>query len=529
MLDYIVRKFDILFKNYPDFIVVYKPEGFRTHKVSENQWGFVETLSHHLKMPLWVVHRLDKDTSGVMLFAKNQTTAKELSELFEKHQIEKTYYFVTDQKNSKNSLEQNSLTQKSYIEKKDHIFVSDQQQTANSETQFIFEKEISKNKFLWKANPITGKPHQIRLHAQDLGMPILGDLEHGGSSYHRLGLHAGQIQFVYKNENYSFNSEFPPSFLSTNSELSDFLADSWHRLHQLLKPNSDQAYRLHHDLRNEMQIDIYGSTAWVYWYKEIPPTEQNIFAIHSFFKSKDLNCVVRYMKNRGLGVGGEEMTQLFLSENQKNIWTCFENDFQTELRTDAGFSPGLFLDQSENRRWVVEDSKNKNVLNLFSYTSAFSVCAGLGGAQQITTVDASTKFLEWSKSNFRLNSLDPDQHEFFTQDALLFLKGSQKRNRNWDLIICDPPSFGRTKNTVWKIEKDFPELIKLMWSCLSPKGTILFTCNYEKWTGVDLKKQIEKNLKGQKFKIQNLPPNTLDFDFYDEHQNLTKGFIIHKV
>ncbi len=314
----------------------------------------------------------------------------------------------------------------------------------------------------------------------------------------------------------------------TDFNLSQILEQSWLRIHSAMSVSDRQCYRLLHDLKYEFQTDVYGSVLWVYWYLSKPATENQIQIFADFCKLKNLNYVIRHMINRGIGVGGLEKQDLIKSVGVLDHWVALENDLQFQLRTHAGFSPGLFLDQSQNRKWVFENSKDKNVLNLFSYTSGFSVAAASGKALQVTTVDASSNFLNWSKENFKLNSLDSDKHEFFTQDVLLFLAGSKKRNRTWDLIICDPPSFGRTKNTIWKIEKDLPELILNMWACLSANGQILFTCNYEQWTLSGLEKVFRKTLTSQKFKIEKLPDVSFDFKCEDLGQNLTKGFFISK-
>lgn len=292
----------------------------------------------------------------------------------------------------------------------------------------------------------------------------------------------------------------------------DFLNHSWQHIHSVMTLSENQCYRLIHDLKYGFQIDIYGSTLWVYWYQNSFISEAKIKIISDFSNLKKLNYVIRHMINRGAGVGGQETQNLIKSDHQPDHWTAFEHQIQYQLRTTAGFSPGLFLDQSQNRKWVFENSNSKKVLNLFSYTSGFSVSAALGKAHSVTTVDASSNFLNWSKENFKLNNLSPEKYEFFAQDTLLFLTGSAKRNRTWDLIICDPPSFGRTKNTLWKIEKNLPELILKMWACLNPTGRILFTCNYEKWTLLDLENIFKKTLSLKKYKIKKLPAVSLDFD-----------------
>lgn len=536
-----MRKYELVYHNLHDFIIVDKANGFRTHKVSDtglaSQLGLVETLSKFLQMPLYVVHRLDKETSGLLCLTKSSSAAQAISELFLKQQVKKTYFFLTDRK-IKNQPLNKSILIESCIEKIGSAFVNTQKNEINSKTEFQFIQNLGAHD-LWQATPHTGKPHQIRLHALKLQIPILGDTEHSGSSYHRLALHAAQLEFQLNGVLYKFKSELPHSFTQGFSPLTALLEDSWQRLHSFLSFGPQQCYRLVHDLRSDIQADIYGSTLWIYWYRDQSPTDSELIEIDKFASNKKLHYVLRRMINRGQGVGGKETTDLFKSAEQPETWTAFENTMQFQLRTQAGFSPGLFLDQSENRQWVFQNSENKKVLNLFSYTSGFSVAAALGKAQSVTTVDASPKFIEWSKENFKLNQLAPEKSEFFEQDTLLFLKGAVKRDRKWALIICDPPSFGRTKTTTWKIDKDLPELIKLMWNCLEPQGKILFTCNYEKWNFFDLEKVFQQSLdlighsNRQKssvkpFEILPLPLKPLDFELTDSYQNLTKGLIIFK-
>lgn len=512
----------IKFSDHAGFIAFEKRTGQRTHKVSVDQLGLVEVLSTYLNMPLWVVHRLDKDTSGLILFAKSAEMASELSQLFEKHLVQKTYLFLTDR-----NLKKTEFSVESHIDKVENQFVNVNDKLSNSKTVFKFVKAISESMFLWQAQPVTGKPHQIRLHALKAGIPILGDTEHEGSAFFRLALHAYKLEFEFQNKPYSIETELPFCFSNEVSSLGPFIENEWVSLQKQIELEPLQTYRIYHRQthENQLRIDLYGEVLWVYWYREEPPTENDLITLNTFCHKHNLKYVIRHMHNRGQGVGGLQKKDLYYSDAPEK-WTAYENSISVELRRDQGFSPGLFLDQRANRHWILLNSENKKVLNLFSYTSVFSVAAALGKATQVTTVDASPVFLNWSKDNFKLNQLNIEKHDFFAQDSLLFLKGSKKRNRKWDLIICDPPSFGRTKTTTWKIEKDLPELIQLMESCLAPHGLILFTCNFEKWSVLELKKVFQKALPRRKFKILDLPTSDLDFEFPDAYNNLLKGLLL---
>ena len=96
------------------------------------------------------------------------------------------------------------------------------------------------------------------------------------------------------------------------------------------------------------------------------------------------------------------------------------------------------------------------------------------------------------------------------------------------MIICDPPSFGRSKEGIWRIEKDLPTLAELLFQCLADNGKILFTSNYEGWDLEELKNQFAKKITNGMFSLERLPYLGLDFELTDSQQNLMKGFFANK-
>lgn len=506
-----------LYRQYDAFLAFDKPFGIRTHRVADGQFGFVEYLNEKLHRKtvneLLVVHRLDKETSGIILFAENKDTAQRLSTLFEQQKVKKTYYFLTDQK-----IEKTELKVCAHIEKQNEFFVINDSKESNSETNFSFIRNEGSYD-LWQAQPKTGKPHQIRLHAQRCGLPILGDSEHGGSPYFRLALHAARIEFTLDHHDYCIES--------SATRMKSLIEESLLHKRRLLDLPPGECFRVLHDDRQNYRADIFGDRLWIYDYSSEGLSEKINAELIEFAVLNRLTLLVRHMLDRGQGVGGLEKNTLSAENNEP--WTAEENGVRFQLKTDSGFSPGLFLDQRENRLWVRQISKQKKVLNLFSYTGAFSVNAALGGASEVCTVDVSKKFLEWSKENFVLNGLDTEKQEFYAQDALIFLKGAAKRNRCWNLIICDPPSFGRSQEAVWKLERDLPELATLLMRCLERNGEILFTCNLERKTRQDIIQLFTKNIKNQKFSIERLPMLSLDHGVTDDIQNLMKGFILKRL
>ncbi len=127
-----------------------------------------------------------------------------------------------------------------------------------------------------------------------------------------------------------------------------------------------------------------------------------------------------------------------------------EGDAIMEVDLRRGQKTGLFLDQRENRALVGSRSKGLRVLNLFSYTGGFSLAAALGKASKTTTVDIAGPAVEAAKRNFMLSGLDPSRHKFAAADVFDFLEEAIAAKREYDLVICDPPSFASSEKALSK-------------------------------------------------------------------------------
>lgn len=544
-----------------DILPTYKPSGISTHRTSlnDNETGFVEWLEEKLNIKLYLFQRLDAGTSGVLLLAKSKEAATQWSEWLKSKKIAKKYLFLTQiqtpaltQVSTQQQIRQSTQTSRfsphetmtvsSYISKKGNAWVSESTLTRgsqlssigvpnpsakdaelNCETRFTLLETY--NQFqLWQAEPLTGKTHQIRLHAQSLGIPLLGDTLYGGQPFFRLCLHALEIH--YPETNQTWRAEAPPFFtnlkLLTQPHLCELLgaADLREQLLQRQYLKSD-SYRLSHAESPLLRIDRFGNHLWFYDYD---PSQTSSLIQDFFGYYPPTPSWVREMKNRGQQPNNSSLQALYAPEAR---WNATENNLIYELRSDQGLSPGLFLDQRENRLWVHSNSKNKTVLNLFSYTGGFSLNAAKGGAKEVVSVDVSASFLEWGKRNFQLNDLNPTQYEFWSADSMEFLKRTIKIQRKFDLIICDPPSFGRSKQGVFNIEKDFSKMVSLIGELLAPKGKMLLSTNFEKWT----REQFQQKA------TQLLPPNTYQelshpkypLDFLEGNNTLLKTIILEKI
>lgn len=172
---------------------------------------------------------------------------------------------------------------------------------------------------------------------------------------------------------------------------------------------------------------------------------------------------------------------------------------------------GLFLDHRFLRAWVRDELKKQHspkFLNLFSYTGSFSVYAARAGAQ-VTSVDLSEKYLEWSQRNFALNQILTSQHHFESSDVLKWLRYHSTQPGRFYGVVCDPPTFSNSKNLRedFDVERDHPELIRLCMKLLVPGGFLVFSTNKRKF-------HFDQEVMAQ-YQAQDLTEETESKDFHD--------------
>ncbi len=468
----------ILFEN-DDIIAIDKPYGFNAHtndsKIEHSDFiqdGLIEIYEKNFKTKLHIIHRLDQTTTGVMIFGKSQDSAKKYAQFFFDRQVKKTYWFLTDQISEKNEFK---IDQTIVHKGKDYDALTD-------------FKLLKKNSGfeLWQAEPHTGRNHQIRIHARAANISLLGDEKYAGSEFPFLCLHNCKIEFPNGIAIYSKPPEhFENLELLKNKKMAEISFQHDRRRRLFSKADKNQCFRLFHQ-KNK-------------------------------FKNQDL--VIDQF--------GAEIIQQPEERTEIKIWTAFENQLQYELKTDTKNNVGLFTNQRLHRYWVLNNSKNRNVLNLFSYTGTYSVAAAAGGASCVTSVDLNKNHLNWSRKNFELNSLNQEPHKFLLRDSMTYLEQSTAKKIKYDLIICDTPAFYRREKGVFKIENELQTLIQNCLSCLKLNGDFLFSTTADDLyvdTIRDAISTAQKNLKIQSIEINCILPS-LDYELPDQKPNL-KSFLI---
>lgn len=149
-----------------------------------------------------------------------------------------------------------------------------------------------------------------------------------------------------------------------------------------------------------------------------------------------------------------------------------ENNIKFEVDFVKGQKTGLFLDMREMRKLVGEYSKNKTVLNCFSYSGGFSLYAAVGGAKAVSSVDSDDSAIELSKRNFALNNLITP-HNAIAIDAFKYLNDNPLQ---FDFIILDPPAFAKKKEDLPQAKRGYGQINRLVLSKI-PSGSFLLTCS----------------------------------------------------
>ena len=154
-----------------------------------------------------------------------------------------------------------------------------------------------------------------------------------------------------------------------------------------------------------------------------------------------------------------------------------ENGIKFVANVIHGQKTGFFLDQRDARKKVMELAGGKRVLNLFSYTGAFSIYAAMGEAASVTSVDVSESAIEMAKKNFELNSLPSEnkdlKYQFICADVFEYLKSASFKAGEYDMIICDPPAFAKGGDKTDQAKRAYTDLNKKCLELLGPGGILI--------------------------------------------------------
>ena len=164
--------------------------------------------------------------------------------------------------------------------------------------------------------------------------------------------------------------------------------------------------------------------------------------------------------------------------------TINENGIQYYVNFAEGQKTGFYNDQRENRNLLQKFTKDKTVLDCFSYTGGFTLNALAAGAKDIVSIDSSQEALQILEQNIALNNFSPDKVEILQTDVFKMLRKFRDQAKSFDVIILDPPKFAPTNKHVTKAARAYKDINLLAFKLLNPGGTLFtFSCS----GGVDAK------------------------------------------
>lgn len=251
-----------------------------------------------------------------------------------------------------------------------------------------------------------------------------------------------------------------------------------------------------------MAIDFYAGRYAVHYFSqdsESEPPEAVVQevekALWDTFRAAPENI---YWRSR---IRRKKYEQYEKQDEQKEFFTVLEYGVRFKVNLVDYLDTGLFLDHRETRQLVAKQAAGKSLLNLFSYTAAFSVQAAYHKASYIKSVDMSNTYSDWALDNFKLNNLNP--HDVLRADVMRFLEHEEQK---YDIIVIDPPTISRSKKMerMFDIQEDYVVLLTKALLLLKPGGTIYFSTNSRKFV-----------FDNELFPAIEITKKTLPIDFHD--------------
>ncbi|WP_099304638.1 class I SAM-dependent rRNA methyltransferase [Bacillus sp. Marseille-P3800] len=256
-----------------------------------------------------------------------------------------------------------------------------------------------------------------------------------------------------------------------------------------------------------LQLDYYAGYLVVTWYSQGIYTFRNLVlqAIRDTISFEGVYEKKRFAED-GSYTGEDDFVEGTRGEFPLLVK---ENGITYATYLNDGPMTGIFLDQRLVRKQIMDKyAVGKRVLNLFSYTGAFSVAAAMGGASETTSVDLANRSREKTEEQFSVNGIDPESQRIVVMDAFRYFQYAKKKELVYDLVVLDPPSFARSKKTTFRAAKDYSKLVEETIPLLSRGGVLVASTNAANVTSKQFKRMIHDAFQA----------HNLSYDILEEHR-----------
>ena len=369
------------------------------------------------------------------------------------------------------------------------------------------EKKLTKGLVLLEASDLENvnlKDQEVEVHSQDgnfLGTAYLSQQNKG-------------LGWFISKEKVTFNQAFFETlFRQAKEKRKAYYQDDLTTAFRLFNQEGDGF--------GGLTVDLYGDYAVFSWYNSY--VYQIRQTISEAFRQVFPEVLGTYEKIRFKGLDYESAH--VYGQEAPDFFTVLENGVLYQVFMKDGLMTGIFLDQHEVRGSLVDGlAMGKSLLNMFSYTAAFSVAAAMGGASQTTSVDLAKRSRELSQAHFQANGISTDEHRFIVMDVFEYFKYAKRKGLTYDVIVLDPPSFARNKKQTFSVVKDYHKLISQSLEILNSGGIIIASTNAANVSRQKFTEQIDKGFAGRSYQILNKYGLPADFAYNkkDESSNYLK-------
>ena len=369
------------------------------------------------------------------------------------------------------------------------------------------EKKLAKGLVLLEASDLENvnlKDQEVEVHSQDgnfLGTAYISQQNKG-------------LGWFVSTDKVTFNQAFFETlFRQAKEKRSAYYQDELTTAFRLFNQEGDGF--------GGLTVDLYGDYAVFSWYNSYVYQIRKV--ISEAFRQVFPEVLGTYEKIRFKGLDYESAH--VYGQEAPDFFTVLENGVLYQVFMNDGLMTGIFLDQHEVRGSLVDGlAMGKSLLNMFSYTAAFSVAAAMGGASQTTSVDLAKRSRELSQAHFQANGISTDDHRFIVMDVFEYFKYAKRKGLTYDVIVLDPPSFARNKKQTFSVAKDYHKLISQSLEILNPGGIIIASTNAANVSRQKFTEQIDKGFAGRSYQILNKYGLPADFAYNkkDESSNYLK-------
>lgn len=265
----------------------------------------------------------------------------------------------------------------------------------------------------------------------------------------------------------------------------------------------------------DLVLDVYGSTLVIHNYIDEPSQNQSLIQeIAEYLRTSTSWLRAGIVKTRNGKTLEEKRGILIFGENpdrrikEHGIWYALD----LTMNRDASF----YLDTSLLRKWLIENTRHKSMLNTFAYTGSFGVAALAGGAGRVTQTDRNRQFLNLAKDSYSLNGFPFRKQDFLAQDFFPVVAHLKSTKQFFDCVIIDPPFFSTTSRGKVDLVNESARLINKVRPLINDGGLLIAINNAVFLSGNEYRQTLENLCRDGYLSIRELIPVPKDFIGYNK-------------